>query len=122
MNNLAIGRLVKQLRKEKKITVSEFAKKIEISQPSLSRIENGIQELSFSLLANICYELNMTMSEFFFRLERNNNLHDLEVGFYGDNVENINQELDRKLIDMLSTFSIEQKKGLFKLLFPYIKD
>ncbi|MEH7109398.1 helix-turn-helix domain-containing protein [Bacillus sp. JJ1764] len=122
MNNLAIGRLVKQLRKEKKITISEFAKRIVSSQPSLSRIENGSQELSFSLLANICNELNITMSEFFFRLKRNNILHDLEVGSYGENEENINKELDKKLIDMIATFSVEQKKGLFKLLFPYIKD
>ncbi|WP_158497903.1 hypothetical protein [Lysinibacillus varians] len=34
----------------------------------------------------------------------------------------IEQELDKELTKMLSTLSKEQKKGLYVLLLPYVKD
>ncbi|WP_188453360.1 helix-turn-helix domain-containing protein [Virgibacillus oceani] len=122
MNELELGRLIRQLRRERELTMIDFAKRIGVSQPSLSRIESGSQELSFPLLSKICSEFNMTISEFFFRLEGNSKLHDLQLKFNTEETRNIEDELEDKLHKMISTLSIEQRKALYVFLLPFIKD
>ncbi|WP_153125974.1 helix-turn-helix domain-containing protein [Peribacillus tepidiphilus] len=122
MNQLVIGRLIKELRREKGITMIDFAKKINISQPSLSRIESGNQEVSLALLSKICEEFGISLSEFFLRAEGNSEFQKMQLELTNEDEDDIVDELDRKLNRMLSALTVEQKKGLYVLLLPYIKE
>ena len=55
-----MGRRIKQRRKELKISQSEFAEKLGISNNHLSAIENGHEKPSFDLFIRICEELKVT--------------------------------------------------------------
>lgn len=120
MNFLQVGRLIRKLRKENNITMVDFANRINISQPTLSRIESGNQEITFTLLEKICNEFEISMSRFFQCLEEKKELQ-ISEGHEKQSID-IEQELDKELTKMLSTLSKEQKKGLYVLLLPYVKD
>ncbi|MDE5414126.1 helix-turn-helix domain-containing protein [Alkalihalobacterium chitinilyticum] len=121
MNNLLIGRLIKELRIKKKLSMVQFAKKVQLSQPSLSRIENGNQELSLSALSKICFELDTSLTEFFQQLEVSNSFQEIVLNKNENNQEHMAEELETKLIEMITELSLEQKKALYTLLFPYSK-
>jgi HTH-type transcriptional regulator / antitoxin PezA len=121
MNNEMAGRLIKELRIEKDIPMSEFAKRLKLSHPSLSRIENGNQELSFTLLIKICDELGISTSEFFSKLEETNHLYILSSKeIEKDSIED-SKELERNLHTMISDLSDDQRKALYVLLHPFLK-
>lgn len=120
MNFIQVGRLIKNLRKENNLTMIDFAKRIDISQPSLSRIESGNQEVTFSLLEKICREFNISLSQFFRKLEGKTELFTFEKS--EEKNINIEQELDDELNKLISSLSVEQKKGLYILLMPYVKE
>lgn len=120
MNDFMVGRLIKEMRKERDITMVDFAKRIKTSQPSLSRVENGTQELSFTLLTKICEEFGISMSEFFLRLEGKIEFHKIPLTS-AEGANDIGEELDIKLNSMISSLTFEQKKGLYVLLLPFIK-
>lgn len=120
MNSLQVGRLIRTLRKDHSYTMVDFAKIINISQPSLSRIESGNQEVTFTQLERICDECGLSMSEFFQRVEEKNALLAIEEDEQkGIDIE---EELDNELNRIISTLSTEQKKGLYTLLLPYMKE
>jgi transcriptional regulator with XRE-family HTH domain len=121
MNNKMVGKLIKELRIDKDISMSEFAKRLKLSHPSLSRIENGNQELSFTLLIKICEELDISTSEFFSKLEGTTPryiMYSKEIG--KDSIDD-SKELENKLKSMISELTVEQRKALYILLFPYFK-
>lgn len=120
MNSLQVGRLIRTLRKNHSYTMVDFARMINISQPSLSRIESGNQEVTFTQLERICDEFDITMSEFFQRVEGKNALLAIEED--EDKGIDIEEELDEELNKIISSLSTEQKKGLYTLLLPYIKE
>jgi HTH-type transcriptional regulator / antitoxin PezA len=122
MNNLLVGRIIKELRVKKQISMIDFAKKIKISQPYLSKLESGRQELSFSLLNSICREFGMTVSQFFQLVENNSVFHEVELNLETEDSCGIEAELDKKIQVILSNLTFEQKKGLYTLLFPYLKE
>ena len=121
MDNLIAGKLIKEYRKEKNIKLIEFAKKINMAQSSLSRIENGTQELSISVLTNICEGLNISVSEFFLKLEGKKEFLDSNVELSTASSAEINGDLDSLLHSTIASLTTEQKKGLYILLFPYSK-
>ncbi|MCM3718109.1 helix-turn-helix domain-containing protein [Fictibacillus phosphorivorans] len=115
MDNIAAGKLIKELRLSKKITLNKFASKVKISTSSLSRIENGNQEMSFTQLIIICEELGISVSEFIKKLEKTNHL------FYDllsmDNISNESVlDIDSRLQKMIDELQAEQKKALFLFL------
>lgn len=120
MDDLQAGKLIRRLRRESKLTMVDFAKQIGLSQPSLSRIESGNQEITFSLLEKICKALNISMGDFLYALEGESKLQNIELSEEDD--ANTEEELDAKLNKMISSLSLEQKKGLYTLLLPYAKD
>src|SRR5690606_16194540 len=120
MNDLRAGKLIRRLRRENKLTMVDFAKQIGLSQPSLSRIESGNQEITFSLLERICTALNISMGDFLYALEGESKLQNIELGEEDD--VDTEEELDAILSKMISALSFEQKKGLYTLLLPYTKD
>lgn len=121
MDNLIAGKLIKEYRKEKNIKLIEFAKKINMAQSSLSRIENGTQELSLSVLKNICNGLNISVSEFFLKMEGKKEFLETGVESSKENLNEISEDLDALLHTTISSLSTEQKKGLYILLFPFTK-
>lgn len=120
MNDTQAGKLIRRLRRENKLTMVDFAKQIGLSQPSLSRIESGNQEITFSLLEKVCKALNISMGDFLYILEGESKLQNIELS-EEDDVET-EKELDAILNKMISSLSLEQKKGLYTLLLPYTKD
>ncbi len=120
MDDLQAGKLIRRLRRESKLTMVDFAKQIGLSQPSLSRIESGNQEITFSLLEKICKALNISMGDFLYALEGESKLQNIELSEEDD--ANTEEELDAKLNKMISSLSLEQKKGLYTLLLPFAKD
>lgn len=120
MNLLQVGRLIRTFRKEHSYTMVDFAKIVNISQPSLSRIESGNQEVTFTQLERICDEFGISMSEFFQRVEEKSALLAIEEDEKkGIDIE---EELEDELNKIISTLSTEQKKGLYTLLLPYMKE
>ena len=54
---------LKQKRKEKNITSQQMAERLDILQPSLSRIESGRFWISTKLLLQFCKELDIKLFE-----------------------------------------------------------
>lgn len=59
MNRFAIGRRIESYREKLKMSTQELADRIQRSQATISRIENGKQGLTFELLARIAAELRV---------------------------------------------------------------
>src|SRR5271170_2317510 len=56
--NEQIGKLISQIRQERGLTQSEFAKRLKTSQSAINRIEHGRQNLSLETLGRISDVLN----------------------------------------------------------------
>ena len=66
---IAIGREVRAHRRQKKITVAEFAQLTGISTGMISKIENGNTSPSLSTLQTLSDALGVTLTSFFRRFE-----------------------------------------------------
>lgn len=66
-----ILKLIKSIRKNKKITTTELAQALSLSQSSYSRIELGQQELSLDGFLKICEALEIEPSYFFNSISQN---------------------------------------------------
>ena len=55
-----IGKLIKQLRKENNINLTDFATKIGVNKSTLSRYENGSRKIPMEDIAEIANALNVT--------------------------------------------------------------
>ncbi|MET4561536.1 HTH-type transcriptional regulator/antitoxin PezA [Lysinibacillus parviboronicapiens] len=117
MNNLQIGQLIRSLRKENNLSMSDLAQKLDISQASISRIESGIQEANYTLLGEICEQFGLTLSSFFLLLE---NKVDTTIKIPQDKFLQ-SENIDDELFIIIKNLSEEQKKGLYVLLLPYIR-
>ena len=56
--NAQIGNLIAQIRQERGLTQSEFAKRLSTSQSAVNRMEHGKQNLSLETLGRISDVLN----------------------------------------------------------------
>ena len=63
MNQEKIGKFIAQCRKEKKMTQSELAEKLNVTDRSVSNWENGRNMPDLSLFKPICDELGVTINE-----------------------------------------------------------
>lgn len=59
------GKRLKEIRKNKKLTQSELAEKLEVDEKYISRLETGISTPSFSLLEKISEKLNIDIQDLF---------------------------------------------------------
>lgn len=114
MNSVTVGQLIRKLRNEKQLSMIELAAQIGISQPSISRIENGTIELTLSQFEKVCHIFDLTPVQFFGLL---NHEVDTNLNEFINEKKNITDEL-HQLIDQLS---IEQQKGLYVFLQPFKK-
>jgi transcriptional regulator with XRE-family HTH domain len=60
-----VGRKIRQLRKERKLTQSQLASKIGVQQSDLSRMEKGEYRVSLDTLFKILAEFDLGIGEFF---------------------------------------------------------
>ncbi|MBR1442058.1 MAG: helix-turn-helix domain-containing protein [Firmicutes bacterium] len=68
--NLILGKKIKQLRKEKKITREILAEKIEVSARFLADVESGKAGVSLTTLKKICISFNVS-SDYLLGLSEN---------------------------------------------------
>lgn len=61
----AIGNRIQTIRKELNLTSVELAQRVKISQPYLSKLEQGKQPISVDILINICDVFGITLEQFF---------------------------------------------------------
>lgn len=57
MNRFSIGKRIEAYRDRRKMSTQELATRVDRSQATISRIENGKQGLTFELLSRIASEL-----------------------------------------------------------------
>jgi len=65
-----VGRKIRQLRKQRKLTQTELAARIGIQQSDLSRMEKGEYRVSLDTLFQILAEFRVGVGEFFDELHR----------------------------------------------------
>lgn len=65
-----VGRKIRKLRKERKLTQTELAARVGIQQSDLSRMEKGHYRVSLDTLFRILAEFKMSIGEFFDDLNR----------------------------------------------------
>lgn len=65
-----IGERIREIRKEKLITMSDLASRIELSQGMLSQIENGVSGPSLDTLWKLSNALDVPVFYFFKKLQR----------------------------------------------------
>lgn len=65
-----VGRKIRQLRKERKLTQNELASRIGVQQSDLSRMEKGEYRVSLDTLFRILAEFDIGVGEFFDEVAR----------------------------------------------------
>lgn len=60
-----VGNNIKEARKLKGLTQSDVAKVFRMTQQQYSRFENGVFELNYQQIVNICELLDITPNEIF---------------------------------------------------------
>jgi transcriptional regulator with XRE-family HTH domain len=65
-----VGRKIRQLRKEHKLTQTELSSRIGIQQSDLSRMEKGEYRVSLDTLFRILAEFRLSIGEFFDDIHR----------------------------------------------------
>lgn len=63
-----VGKLIRELRKEKNMSGIDLGVEIGISQQQISRYEKGKSDMSITMFFNIISVFNMTPTEFFLRM------------------------------------------------------
>jgi transcriptional regulator with XRE-family HTH domain len=64
LNSKQIGKIIQMLRKEKSISQETLSKALDIPRPSISQIENGNRELSFSEFQKLLHLLEISYEQF----------------------------------------------------------
>lgn len=65
MNQVKIGKFIKEKRKEKKITQDELAEKLGVTNRAISKWENGICMPDSGIMSDLCKILNITINDLF---------------------------------------------------------
>ena len=65
MDQVKIGKFIKEKRKEKKITQSELAEKLNVTDRAISKWENGICMPDSGIITELCKILNITINDLF---------------------------------------------------------
>ena len=99
MNQIIIGKFILQKRKEKNLTQEELAEKLGVSNKTISKWENGKCMPDYSVIKNLCEELEITVAE----LMDGENAEDKSVRTYDE----------EQIMDLLKrTQDLEKQKNL----------
>ncbi len=61
-----VGNNLKQARKDKGLTQKEVASKLHMTQQQYSRFENGVFELNYTQILDLCALFDVTPNDLFF--------------------------------------------------------
>lgn len=115
-----INNRIKDLRLNLNMNQSEFAKRIGVTQPSLSDIENGkTQNISNRSIKLICSEFNVNEEWLRHGTGEMFKQEDDLLGILGDEIDSLD-ELDKKIITEYLKLSPKQRKVMkdfFRKLF-----
>ncbi|SMC31731.1 helix-turn-helix domain-containing protein [Sporomusa malonica] len=93
-----VGQKIKEIRESQNVSMNSLAKRCEVSQANLSRIESGQQQPAFDTLERIIAALGFTLIDFF-------------------STDNSELEPDLKHLSIIiRTLSIEQRRALLVFL------
>ena len=98
MNQIKIGKFIAECRKKNNLTQAELADKLFISDRAVSKWENGKSMPDSSIMLSLCNKLKINVNDL---------LHGEVV-----TVENYNEELEKKLIEMVKEKEAADKKLL----------
>lgn len=99
MNQIKIGKFIAQKRKEKNLTQSELAEKLNVTDRSVSNWENGKCMPDISLFNPLCSALDITINEF----------------LSGEEIEN--KDYQKKLEEnIINTINYNNKKNLLPVI------
>ncbi len=65
MNQLVIGKYISLKRKQKNMTQEQLAEKLGVSNKTISKWETGKCMPDYSIIKNLCDELEITVAELF---------------------------------------------------------
>jgi transcriptional regulator with XRE-family HTH domain len=95
-----VGRKIRQLRKEQKLTQTELSRRIGIQQSDLSRMEKGEYRVSLDTLFRILAEFNLSVGEFFDDVARES-LGPREVQVVRE-FQNLDEDAQREVRDFIA--------------------
>ena len=114
---MTCGERVKELRKTLNLTLEEFGSKVGVTKQTISRIENGVNNLTDQMLISICREYNVSeewlrdgTGEMFIPLTRNQVITD----FAGDIIKE-EDTFKKRLIEALAKLNENEWAVLEKL-------
>ena len=114
---MTCGERVKDLRKTLNLTLEEFGSKVGVTKQTISRIENGVNNLTDQMLISICREYNVSeewlrdgTGEMFIPLTRNQVITD----FAGDIIKE-EDTFKKRLIEALAKLNENEWAVLEKL-------
>ncbi|AWS51893.1 MULTISPECIES: helix-turn-helix domain-containing protein [Providencia] len=95
--NILIGNYLRQKRIENDLTGEDISKLLHVSQQQVSRYENGVNTISFSLILMFLIQLNISVESFFVsllkELESEGEIIDLGLNLYSNSLPNRKQYL-----------------------------
>ena len=93
MDQTKIGKFILDCRKEKGLTQEQLAEKIGVTSKSISRWENGNTMPDYSLLKDLCNELDITVNELLSgeKIKGNDYLNKSE-----ENLVNLRKQIDKR--------------------------
>ena len=105
MDFFNIGKRLKETRIQNKITRKQMAEKLEISEDTIEKIENGIVNLELKKFIEICEFLNISVYD----VLNNKN-------------ENIIRYMDKDLYELIVRCNIEKQKLIYNMVKLLIKN
>ena len=93
MDQIKIGKFILNCRKEKGLTQEQLAEKLGVTSKSISRWENGNTMPDYSLLKDLCSELDISVNDLLSgeRISENNYMNKCE-----ENLVNLRKQIDKK--------------------------
>ncbi len=105
MDFFNIGKRLQETRIQNKITRKQMAEKLEISEDTIEKIENGIVNLELKKFIEICEFLNISVYD----VLNNKN-------------ENIIRYMDKDLYELIVRCNIEKQKLIYNMVKLLIKN
>ena len=101
MDQIKIGKFILNCRKEKGITQEQLAEKLGVTSKSISRWENGNTMPDYTLLKDLCNELDININELLFgeKIKENDYMNKSE-----ENLIKLRKQIDKrkKLLTIIS--------------------
>lgn len=116
---------VKQIRKDRKMTMEEFGKKLGVTKVAISRIESGDRNLTEQMLLSICREFNVNpdwlrdgIGEPFVEKSRNKRIEE----FVDDILTNEPEGRRARLIDALASLDMDGWDALYEIALRFVEE